>query len=532
MTDLLSPFTKLRRLFPNEPGRLLGQHIGLPGNPSSGEGSDPLRSALLDSRQRWQDLVSLAADLAFETDAAGRFVFLSPDTVLGWPVASLLGQSAELLLIEPGLEGGSTAAFNPFRPAAAIRRQRVWLKRADKSVACLSFTAEPLFDEQGRIIGARGVGIDMSDQDAEDAQMAASLRRCEVIDHILWLMRREVLAPRMMQAVLKALENALGAEGAAVLDILAGDAQSPNLGGAGRGLVLYRSNDDAGELEVGTTATHMMQIHRIQGTAISDPSDPAMQAGSPATSQDFSADGRPVLTCTCQTRFGEHAGLVLWRARGARAWDAEDCQLVASAASIVRVVLEHEAIQREMARQARTDPLTGLLNRRAFLEEMGRHIDRLDREGAAGTLMFIDLDNFKLLNDRFGHEFGDKALCATAARLRDAVRPSDLVARLGGDAFALWLNGADHLTAAERAERLRVDGPRKLREITYAPLLEGLPNGEGIDITTTMSIGIATRRAGGAEAIDSLMRRADLAMYEVKRAGRGHWRVSLEDPTG
>ena len=70
------------------------------------------------------------------------------------------------------------------------------------------------------------------------------------------------------------------------------------------------------------------------------------------------------------------------------------------------MVLEHEAIQREMARQARTDPLTGLLNRRAFLEEMERHIERLDREELPGTLMFVDLDYFKPVNDRLGHEVG------------------------------------------------------------------------------------------------------------------------------
>ena len=184
----------------------------------------------------------------------------------------------------------------------------------------------------------------------------------------------------------------------------------------------------------------------------------------------------------------------------------------------MRVVLEHEAVQREMARLARTDPLTGLMNRRAFLEELTRHIDRLDREELPGTLMFMDLDNFKPLNDRLGHEAGDIALCAVASLLRDAFRPTDLVARLGGDEFAIWLNGADHMTAAERAEALRIDGPRKLAEVTGhdGPAL-------------TMSIGIATRLAGGAEDIEALMRRADTAMYEVKRGGRGHWLVARNE---
>src|SRR6516225_9769767 len=118
-----------------------------------------------------------------------------------------------------------------------------------------------------------------------------------------------------------------------------------------------------------------------------------------------------------------------------------------------------------MGRQARTDPLTGLLNRRAFLEEMERHIDRLDREQLPGTLMFADLDDFKPVNDRLGHEAGDEVLQRTATILRNTVRPSDVVARLGGDEFALWMNGADHLTAAERAEDLCSTVPNELHEI-------------------------------------------------------------------
>ena len=112
----------------------------------------------------------------------------------------------------------------------------------------------------------------------------------------------------------------------------------------------------------------------------------------------------------------------------------------------------------------------------------------------------------------------DKALCAVASLLREACRPTDLIARLGGDEFAIWLNGADHMTAAERAERLRVDGPRKLVAVTG-------PDGAAL----TMSIGIATRRAGGGEDIEAVIRRADGAMYEVKRFGRGHWRVAREE---
>ena len=233
-------------------------------------------------------------------------------------------------------------------------------------------------------------------------------------------------------------------------------------------------------------------------------------------SQAVNAVGSPVLTIVCKTKSGEQAGLTAWRAAGARLWDRDDCLLIASAVNIVRMVLEHESIQHEMASQARTDSLTGLLNRRAFLEEVERHAVRLDKEGLTGTLIFIDLDHFKPVNDRLGHETGDRVLRGTAALLRATFRPGDLVARLGGDEFAVWLNGADHMTAAERAEYLRDAAPRALTEIvgTEVPRL-------------TMSIGIASREPGAGEPLDSIMRRADMAMYEVKRGGRGHWRVSL-----
>jgi diguanylate cyclase (GGDEF)-like protein len=106
----------------------------------------------------------------------------------------------------------------------------------------------------------------------------------------------------------------------------------------------------------------------------------------------------------------------------------------------------------------------------------------------------------------------------TANILRKTVRPSDLVARLGGDEFALWMNGADHMTAAERAEHLCTEVPYELREIAC----DGGPS-------PTMSIGIVTRRVGSQEPVDSLLRRADQAMYEVKRSGRGHWHVATEE---
>jgi hypothetical protein len=87
----------------------------------------PLRSVLLESRQRWRDMVTLAADVAFETDARGCLTFVTPDPMLGWSAGALLGRPAESLLVE----ATSGAAGNPLAPACVVRRQRVWLRRGD-----------------------------------------------------------------------------------------------------------------------------------------------------------------------------------------------------------------------------------------------------------------------------------------------------------------------------------------------------------------------------------------------------------------
>jgi diguanylate cyclase (GGDEF)-like protein len=296
----------------------------------------------------------------------------------------------------------------------------------------------------------------------------------------------------MIDAALDVMANVTGAEGVAVV-------------------IVPTSVDEAQITHMTGTGAEAVARIAAQSPGRGEPWSPG--SGTPAMQ---TIDARPVLIAPCPTRFGENARLVAWRPPEGRPWDTDDTHLIASCGPIIRMILEREAMHLEMAQQARTDSLTGLLNRRAFLEEMERHAARQRRDNEPATLMFVDLDNFKPVNDRLGHEAGDEVLRHTAALLRKTFRPTDLVARLGGDEFAIWLNGADHMTAAERAEFLRDAVPRELADIT------------GPDLPLVgVSIGIACRHAADGEPLDSLMRRADRAMYEVKRGGRGHWRVSL-----
>ena len=221
-------------------------------------------------------------------------------------------------------------------------------------------------------------------------------------------------------------------------------------------------------------------------------------------------DKRPVLACPWVLPPTGPGGLLLWRAPRSKPWTESDHDLAASVAMLLRV-----AIGAGMG-QVGIDRLTGIPNRRWLLDEADRHIDRLDLDIVVGTLLLVDIDDLRRVNLSLGRSWGDRVLVRMANQLRAMVRPSDLVARVGADEFAVWLDGMDHLTAAERAESL----------CTHR-LFHDLPEGHGV----TFSIGIASRDPGSAEDVRTLLRRAHMAAREVKATGGGGWRVSHAEST-
>ncbi len=477
-----------------------------------------LRGALLESRQRWRDFTTLAADLVFETDAAGRLAFLAPDSVLGWDAASLLGQPARRLLLRPNPD--------PFTLRAPAQRVKVWLRRgggpegnpkdgqtggqpAAGPASCFCFNVVPLADAAGHFAGLRGCGRDVTAEMAEATVQAAALRRAGALESLVRRVRQEVLAPRMLAAALESLPAVLGCTGAAVLEMAAG--ATP--------LVLQRHGEDPTPL--------LPMIHALQ--------PPLAETGDP---RFLSGPRLERLALLPQPHRGatRHA-LLAWRAAGSRPFDADDRHLLLALADLLFVTLGNQVLQQELELQARTESLTGLLNRRAFLADLRRRLDRLDHgdhqapSGAGGgALLFIDLDNFKPINDLLGHQAGDAALIAVAGLLREIIRPTDLAARLGGDEFALWLHDSDADAAAGRAMAICQAAAEVL-----PPLLRSGAT------ALTFSIGCAVRAipetAGGSpehpprktasgETAELLLARADAAMYVAKRAGRNGWSIA------
>ncbi|WP_180682264.1 putative bifunctional diguanylate cyclase/phosphodiesterase [Tepidicella baoligensis] len=158
------------------------------------------------------------------------------------------------------------------------------------------------------------------------------------------------------------------------------------------------------------------------------------------------------------------------------------------------------------------DSLTGLFNRRAFQDRVGQAQSAAARSGLWAALCFIDLDNFKDINDAYGHAVGDKVLRETAQRLQAVVRREDNIGRLGGDEFIVLLEGLSQ-DREQAAWRAKVVG-EKIRAALEQPL-----SVEGNEVLATPSIGIALF-AGEEERMEDILRRADLAMYESKAAGR------------
>jgi len=188
-----------------------------------------------------------------------------------------------------------------------------------------------------------------------------------------------------------------------------------------------------------------------------------------------------------------------------------------SVAGLLVARLHHsvEQLVSSLSERAHVDSLTGAMNRRALEERAALELARARRDGNPVSMLAIDIDHFKTLNDGFGHQAGDDVLRYVATELAGTTRAVDAVARLGGDEFVVILPGATAEEARTVADRLR----------------DSVRGGDGGRTPpVTLSIGVATQPPSG-DTIETLWHHADLAMYEAKRAGGNEIRISRRAPT-
>jgi diguanylate cyclase (GGDEF)-like protein len=175
---------------------------------------------------------------------------------------------------------------------------------------------------------------------------------------------------------------------------------------------------------------------------------------------------------------------------------------------IARDISEHKKMQEKLQRQAITDELTGIYNRRQFMYFAEEEIQRMRRYGGVGSLLMLDLDRFKRINDVFGHPVGDAVLQSVTEICQQTLRCNDVFGRIGGEEFAILLMETDAEQAQQVAERLR-------KSVEEAVLFA---QGDQA-ITVTVSIGV-TQYNSPDDTLLQLLSRADNALYEAKNAGR------------
>jgi diguanylate cyclase (GGDEF)-like protein len=230
---------------------------------------------------------------------------------------------------------------------------------------------------------------------------------------------------------------------------------------------------------------------------------------------DCNRAARPLLACPVEDAVGRPAEEVLPEIRGdviragERLFEVEDIDLTGRAAAAGRLLLFHdvtarEALQEHLAKDALTDELTGIGNRRYFMERLQWALAEGARENAPLAVLYLDLDGFKPINDTYGHASGDEVLVATARRLEECIRPGDALARLGGDEFAILIPRLhDRDDAGHVADRIAL------------ALAEPVQIERGA-VVATASVGVHV--AYPAEATpESLLRGADRGMYLAKR---------------
>jgi diguanylate cyclase (GGDEF)-like protein/PAS domain S-box-containing protein len=198
----------------------------------------------------------------------------------------------------------------------------------------------------------------------------------------------------------------------------------------------------------------------------------------------------------------------LWGAVGValaagRTIPADAQERLSSFADLAAMAISSTQAFETLSRAATTDPLTGLANYRAFHEQLGTEVERASRHGRLLSVAVLDIDHFKLINDTHGHQTGDRVLSEVAARLANAVRSGELVARIGGEEFAWLMPEAAHADAQAAAERVR-------KVIQNTPF-----DTAG---TLTMSIGVCSNER--AHTTEELVGFADQALYRAKRSGR------------
>ena len=330
----------------------------------SGERPDrALIDALVESRRRFKEIVEVSGDFAWETDAAGAFVFVSPGLTLGYRPEELIGAPATRFMAESGVQPGET----PFEARAAVRDVDIWLRASDGRDVCLSASAIPIIDDKGVHAGARGVCRDVTEERRQNAAFAALQHRDAAMARIVRAASSELDPNNILTSALAETRDTLAADYA--------DIRRPDEDGAFK-LVVCAKDADAGDAPVLNTVFSRMSESRTLVTAADSE---CFHLCAPVVFQDSVI-----------------AALLVSRKLSDNAFSDAERQFCDELANQFAILIAQVDSHLKLDEMARTDEMTGLLNRRAFLAELADRAARAGAGGSDGSLFYVDLDISRL----------------------------------------------------------------------------------------------------------------------------------------
>jgi diguanylate cyclase (GGDEF)-like protein/PAS domain S-box-containing protein len=445
-----------------------------------------LRRALIESRQRYRDLIDASSDFVWETDRQGRFVFLSAAGALGYTTRDMLGRVATDFLVD-----ASSPDYPVFQARETVLGTDVWLQRADGQISCQSITAVPIYDPEGAWCGTRGMGRDVTLERERERLQKQRVLRDRLMTHLADTIRNEINPEKTLPSALSGTGLAIGADGGMILD---GHPAASGYEIVSWGAPLRPADFQA----VLTSLAEQGLVDRL--------SDGLQLLG--YVTQDSGA------TETGMMAPRVNGAILFWRSADGGGFADSDRAILAEVAGQAGLAIARLHNYRAIVTLSNTDDLTGLLNRRAFFADLERRLSRLAVAKGTGALIYLDINNLKAQNDAGGHLAGDRAILACAEILRSCTRPTDLIARIGGDEFLLWLDGVTQDSAARRGEAL-LSHARRLTQLSIAP-----------DKPLGISLGIAVYDSNAPDAALRLLARADEAMYRAKSRRRSSFELA------
>lgn len=441
--------------------------------------------ALMESRQLFKDLVSCSSDFAWETNATGDFIYVSPKGALGYTALELVGRpSGDLLCATP-------AKDSAFQTETPVDSADLWLYCSDGSKACVTISAVPRFGPNGIREGARGVCRDITQIKNQQALLEQARSREKLMTDIVGAMRDlkagDHVLERTAQAISKSMAN--------ITCLIARR--------KGRELAFVPGAPNCEDEIKAALLTRFQQM------------SPAIdQSGAPQT-RIVEIQGFQALMIETQYRHTTNGAIFLLREISNDPLPEGVREILVEVGGQVGIAIEQITTHERLENLSRTDELTGLLNRRAFFADAEAQLLHLRSDSGANSavLLYLDIDNLKSVNDQLGHASGDYVIASFARELKAIRHNGDIAARIGGDEFLIWLDGASADDAVKAANAL----------IKFAKSL-GDDIGD-VSPPVGLSVGISVIRPENLRDISEIIIEADTALYRAKESGKGSFVV-------